>query len=295
MNCPVRRNTREKGMRRMGDAPGAGDPRGGEALDACLDGRERAAAMEVVRQVRRRVGARLEHALLFGSKARRQARPDSDVDVLLVFRRLPPDREPQASDAERIADKVARRTGVPVGVWSVSLEDLEQGRRTPMLVDALDDAVPLWPGADPPRVPFTPLDAAFCAARLLERVDEGGEKVARSLARGDDEWRRRGRDDLVRLCTAVLLLAGDTRPRRGDAIRAFLARNPRFPLSAAERAVLAWAARSYPRGHLEMDDDHPVPHPPTDPAVLLDLIERLRELVASRGAFAEKAVCFVHR
>jgi predicted nucleotidyltransferase len=281
-------------MRRMGDAAVADDLRGGE-VDACLDGRERAAAMEVVRQVRRRVGARLERALLFGSRARRQARPDSDVDVLLVFRRLPPDREPQASDAERVAEEVARRTGVPIGVWSVSLEDLEQGYRTPMLVDALDDAVPLWPDADPPRAAFTPRDATFCAARLLERVDEGGEKVARSLAHGDDAWMRRSRDDLVRLCTAVLLLAGDTRPRRADAIRAFLARNPRFPLSSAERAALAWAARSYPRGHLELDDDHPVPHPPCTPGVLLDLIERLRALVASRGERAEGAGCFVRR
>ncbi|HEU4884430.1 MAG TPA: nucleotidyltransferase domain-containing protein, partial [Longimicrobium sp.] len=111
----------------MVDAAGADDPRDGGVVDACLDGRERAAAMEVVRHVRRRVGARLERALLFGSKARRQARPDSDVDVLLVFRRLPPDREPQASDAERVADEVARQSGVPIGVWSVSLEDLEQG------------------------------------------------------------------------------------------------------------------------------------------------------------------------
>jgi predicted nucleotidyltransferase len=282
-------------MRRMGDAAGADDPRGGGAVDAHLDERERAAAMAVVRQVRRRVGARLECALLFGSKARRQARPDSDVDVLLVFRRLPPDREPQASHAERVADEVARRTGVPVGVWSVSREDLAQGRRTPMLVDALDDAVPLWPDAEPPRAAFTPADAAFCAARLLERVGEGSEKVARSLARGDDGWMRRGRDDLVRLCTAVLLLAGDTRPRRGDAVRAFLARNPRFPLSAGERAALAWAARSYPRGHLELDDDHPVPHPPCAPDVVLDLIERLRDLVAERGWRAERSGCFVHR
>ncbi|HEX5870903.1 MAG TPA: nucleotidyltransferase domain-containing protein [Longimicrobium sp.] len=279
----------------MGDAPGAGEPRGGVTAEACLDGRELAAAMEVVRQVRGRVNARLERALLFGSRARRQARPDSDVDVLLVFRRLPPDREPQASHAERLADQVARRTGVPVGVWSVSLEDLEQGRRTPMLVDALDDAVPLWPDADPPRAAFTPRDAAFCAARLLERVDEGGQQVARSLADGDDGWMRRVRDDLVRLCTAVLLLAGDTRPRRGDAIRAFLARNPRFPLSSEERVVLAWAARSYPRGHLELDDDHPVPPPPCDPDAVLDLIDRLRSLAARRGGRAERADAFVHR
>lgn len=279
----------------MEDAPGAGRPRGGVGAEACLDGRELAAALEVVRQVRRRVHAPLECALLFGSRARRQARPDSDIDVLLVFRRLAADREPHASRAERIADEVARRTGVPVGVWSVSREDLREGRRTPMLVDALEDAVPLWPDADPPRAPFTPRDAAFCAARLLERVDEGGEQVAHAIAEGGEGWTRRLRDDLVRLCTAVLLLAGDTRPRRGDAVRAFLARNPRFPMSAGERAVLAWAARSYPRGHLELDDDHPVPRLPTPPVVALDLANRLRALVSSRGRRAERARSFVRR
>ena len=278
----------------MGDAPGAGDPRGGGAVDACLDGRERAAAMEVVRQVRRRVAARLECALLFGSRARRQARPDSDVDVLLVFRRLPPDREPHASHAERIADEVARRTGVPVSVWSVSREDLAPGRRTPMLVDALDDAVPLWPDADPPRAGFTPADAAFCVARLLDRVEEGSAEVARGLAAGDGAgWRRRVRDDLVRLCTAALLLAGETRPRRGEAVRRFIERHPRLPLSPDERAALAWAARSYPPGHLELDDDHPVPPPPASVDALLGLVERMRALVTARARRAERAGTFV--
>jgi predicted nucleotidyltransferase len=280
-------------MRRMGDAPGAGDPRGGVGVDACLDTRERAAAMEIVRQVRRRVAALLDCALLFGSKARRQARPDSDVDVLLVFRRLPPDREPYASQAERIADQVARRTGVPVGVWSVSREDLAPGRRTPMLVDALDDAVPLWPDAGPPRAGFTPADAAFCAARLLDRVDEGSAQVSGSLAAGDEGWMRRVRDDLVRLCTAALLLAGETRPRRGDAVRRFIERNPRLPLSTYERAALAWAARSYPPGHLELDDDHPVPHPPASADAMLDLVERMRALVQGRARRAERTGTFV--
>ena len=276
----------------MGDAPGA-DRRGGGTVDACLDGRERAAVMEVVRQVRRRVAAPLDRALLFGSKARRQARPDSDVDVLLVFRRLPPDREPQASHAERIADQVARRTGVPVGVWSVSREDLAPGRRTPMLVDALEDALPVWPDAGPPLAPFTPADAVFCAARLLDRVQEGDEEVAGTLAAGDARWMRRVRDDLVRLCTALLLLAGETRPRRGDAVRRFIERHPRLPLSAADRGVLAWAARSYPRGHLELDDDHPVPRPPAPVDAVLYLVERMRGMVKARARRAERRGTFV--
>ncbi len=61
---------------------------------------EHAVALELVRRVRERIPAQLERALFFGSKARGEGRPDSDVDVLLVFRRLPPDREPQAEMAE---------------------------------------------------------------------------------------------------------------------------------------------------------------------------------------------------
>jgi Nucleotidyltransferase domain len=276
--------------------PDAKDPRAadsGEATaEACLDARERAAVAELVHRVRRDVGARLESALLFGSKARRQARPDSDVDVLLVFKRLPPDREPQATHAERIAEAVAARTGVPLGVWCVSLPDLRPGLRTPMLVDALDDAVPLWPASPPPRAAFAPADAVFCADRLLDRVAEGSAEVAEQRAAGDPRWARRVRDDLVRLCTAVLLLAGETRPRRGAAVRRFLEREPRWA-GAAERAVLAWAARSYPPGHLELDDDSPVPPPPAPDEAVLRTAERLRALARERGRAARRRGTFV--
>ncbi|HEX6910871.1 MAG TPA: nucleotidyltransferase domain-containing protein [Longimicrobium sp.] len=262
--------------------------------EGCLDAREHAAARELVHAVRRRVGAHLDCALLFGSKARRQARPDSDVDVLLVFKRLPPDREPQATHAEQIAERVAARTGVPVGVWCVAREDLRPGRRTPMLVDALEDAVPLWP-ADrlSPRAEFTPADALFCANRLLDRVAEGSAEVAEGRAAGDPAWARRARDDLVRLCTAVLLLAGETRPRRGDAVRRFLERNPRWGGDGEARAVLAWAARSYPPGHVELDDDSPVPPPPAPADAVLDTAEKLRRLVLGRGRRARRCGTFV--
>ena len=57
------------------------DPR----LARLLTPREHAAAMELVRRVRRGVPAELWRALLFGSRARGEGRPDSDLDVLLVF------------------------------------------------------------------------------------------------------------------------------------------------------------------------------------------------------------------
>src|SRR5690606_22203714 len=126
----------------------------------------------VVARVRSEVAAELVQASLFGSRARGDARPDSDVDILLVFRSLPPDREPSASDAESIAEQEARRLHVPVTVWSVSLEDLAVGQRTPMLVDALADSIPLWCREAPlPAVPFTPVDAIHCVETLLRRID----------------------------------------------------------------------------------------------------------------------------
>lgn len=276
-----------------GEAPGGAPAR---TLARCLDARAQRAVRDVVRQVRLRVPAELVYAELFGSRARGDARADSDVDLLLIWRHLPPDREPQAGHAEAIAAEVAARTRVPVGVWSVALEDLAAGRRTPMLVDALDDAVAVWPADHaPPRVPFTPADARFCAGRMLDRVREGSGEVAGSLRRGTDDWVRRVRDDIVRLCTAILVLAGDTRPRRGETVRAFSARNPGWATTRAEARALAWAARSYPRGHLELDDLPPVPPPPVSAQVLVDLVQRLRVEAARRLRSASRGGGFVHR
>ena len=218
---------------------------------AALGARAWRAAREVVRRVRRDVPAHLRHAALFGSRARDDARPDSDIDLLLVFDALQPDREPHATFAEAIAEAVARESGVPVTVWSVSGEDLRRGRRTPMLVDALDDALPIWPRhAQVPRIAFHPEDALFCARCLLDRVAEGGRAVAERRARGDTrEAILRCRDDLVRLCTAMLLLRGETRPRRAAAVRRLTELDPRF----ARDPVLVWAERSF---------GAPVPAPP---------------------------------
>jgi predicted nucleotidyltransferase len=244
------------------------------------------AALEVVRRVRAEVPAELVRVLLFGSRARRQARPDSDVDLLLVFRRLPPDREPQAGQAEDVADEVAARTGVPVTVWSVSLPDLHRGRRTPMLVDALADGVPVWPPRSRPvRLPFTPHDAVWCTARLLERVAEGGDEAPAHLRAGRvEEAARRVRDDVVRLCTALLLLRGETRPRRGDAVRRWVHLAP----AEARDPVLRWAAATWgPPGH---EEDAPVPPPPGGFSAAFGTVERLRRHTArQRRALALRA------
>src|SRR5213082_204262 len=104
--CPRRRTAcRCRGeftrlVQRKTTRPRASEPVDRDALDRpdpllarLITPREHAVAMELVWRVRRGVPAELWRALLFGSRARGEGRPDSDLDVLLVFRALPFDRE----------------------------------------------------------------------------------------------------------------------------------------------------------------------------------------------------------
>lgn len=243
---------------------------------------QRAAIARLLYRVRAEVRAPLAHAALFGSSARGEARADSDVDVLLIFRRLPPDREPQAGHAEAIAEQVARETGVPVTVWSVSLIDLRRGERTPMLVDALTDALSLWPpGMEVPRIRFTPADAVYCAHTLLTRVEEGSAEVSDALAAGGLATAvLRMRDDIVRLCTANHLLSGRTRPRRGAAVRAFVREVGEQAFTAPERQVLAWAAASF--GASGKEEHAPPPPPPGGIRAACATVDALRAITDSR-------------
>lgn len=257
-------------------------------IDSALDPWERAAGRQLVERVRAEVPAELVQVSLFGSRARGDSRPDSDIDLLLTFRRLPQDREPQASQAEEIAERIAVETAVPITVWSVSLIDLERGLRTPMLVDALADGIPFWcAGACLPTVPFTPEDAVRCAGSLLDRVEEGEAEVAAHLDVGDTgSAEQRVRDDLVRMCVGLHLLRGETRPRRGEAARRLLLQE-NGALPPPVRGALAWAADSYgPDGR---DDASPV-QPPPDPPAVLRAVGHLRRLVRERRAEIERAL-----
>ena len=257
-------------------------------IEHALDPVERAAARWLVERVLAEVPAELVQVSLFGSRARGDSRPDSDIDLLLTFRRLPHDREPQATQAEEIADQVAADTGVPITVWTVSLVDLERGLRTPMLVDALADAIPFWCAGPPlPPVPFTPEDAVRCAGALLDRVAEGEAEVDDHLGVGDvDAAARRVRDDLVRMCVGLHLLRGHTRPRRGDAAQGIL-RSEDGALPPGVRRALAWAAGSYgPEGR---DEDGPV-SPPPDPRAAMRAVGHLRRILVGRLARVEDAL-----
>jgi predicted nucleotidyltransferase len=263
---------------------GVGGSRVGRA--APLGEHEHDAVDRLVARVRRRVPAHLERVVLFGSRARGTARPDSDIDLLLIFRELTVDREPQATQVERIADDVHRTTGVPLGPWSVSRIDLRRGLRTPMLVDALADGVAIWPrDGSVPRIRFTPEDALRCSAALLDRVEEGSEESARRLRAGDARGAvRRARDDIVRLCTADLLLDGETRPRRGDAVHRYVERHDQVarPAPLGDLPALRWTAASF--GPRREDEEWPFEAPPGGFDSLATLIDRLTVEVEARRA-----------
>lgn len=217
-----------------------------------LTPRERAALDALVAWARAGAPAELLRALLFGSRARGDHDEASDLDVLLVFATDDARRPLLARRAARAAAAVAARTGVPLQTWTLGVDDLAVGRRTPMLVDAMEDAVPLWPPrAPPPALAFTPADAAFCAGRLLGWVGRGEHVVARALERGErDIAARRVRDDITRLATAALLVTGDTRHRRiGSLLRfreTFLDEGGVPGWREACSPALAWAVAAYP-------------------------------------------------
>jgi len=231
--------------------PPARPPHGGIASAPTLTPRENAAVAELIARALARDDPPLLHALLFGSKARGDFDADSDVDVLLICDMDSEERRAVGVAFAREADDIARATGVALEPWVVACADLEAGCRTPMLVDALEDGLPLWPpGAPPIRLPFTEADARFCASCLLDWISEGGTEAREALV--DGRWAdaaRRARDDITRLATAALLLEGDTRHRNVGSLRRFRRRFVETGvLTPAVLPALAWAEAAYAPG-----------------------------------------------
>jgi predicted nucleotidyltransferase len=134
---------------------------------------------EFVAGCRRHYGPRLAAVAVFGSIGRGTARPDSDLDVLVVVDALPDGRIKRAADFQSIETAVApvvaeaRRSGLGAWISPVLKTPAEIELGSPLLFDMVDDARILYD-----RERF--LECAL--ARLRERLARLG---ARRIWRGN--------------------------------------------------------------------------------------------------------------
>jgi predicted transcriptional regulator len=105
--------------------------------------------LELVERLRRAIegwGVAPTHASLFGSAARGDGGPDSDIDVLLIRPKgLSPDSENWREQVDGLADSIRRWTGNPAGIVEISEQELPRLRkdRPPVVDEIQKDAVDL--------------------------------------------------------------------------------------------------------------------------------------------------------
>ncbi|MEI6670321.1 MAG: nucleotidyltransferase domain-containing protein [Acidobacteriota bacterium] len=129
----------------------------------------------VVDELLRQLGARLQAVVLFGSRARNDARPDSDIDLLVVADGLPRDpivrltqlRKPLASLAAALPGSLSIVARTPAEVES---------NLTPLLLDVCAEGICLFG------------DAYFQPLRTLARraLDQSG--LRRQMVAGTLMW-----------------------------------------------------------------------------------------------------------
>jgi uncharacterized protein len=101
----------------------------------------------VLREARRLYGDRLRALALFGSVARGSARPDSDLDVLLVVEDLPRGHSRRLATFATVETELAREIaalrleGLQVEISPVLRTPEELAIATPLLLDLTEDAV----------------------------------------------------------------------------------------------------------------------------------------------------------
>jgi hypothetical protein len=128
---------------------------------------------------RRHYGSRLAAVAVFGSIGRGTARPDSDVDLIVVADALPDGRVARAADFEAIEASVAsavceaRLAGLAAWISPVLKTPAEIEHGSPLLLDMVDDARILYDRDD---------GLARALARLRARLAELG---ARRIWRGN--------------------------------------------------------------------------------------------------------------
>lgn len=101
----------------------------------------------VVREVRRVYGDRLVSIAIFGSVARRTARPDSDLDLFLVVEGLPEGRRARLASFDPVERGLAveiaalAQRGITVELSPVLRTPADLAIASPLLLDLTEDAV----------------------------------------------------------------------------------------------------------------------------------------------------------
>ena len=96
---------------------------------------------ELMSGLRSLYGIRLKGVYVYGSYARGQARPDSDLDLLLVLDDFP-DVGEELKRTSALTSRLSLAYGVPVTLLPVRARDFET-RRTPLLMNVHREAVRL--------------------------------------------------------------------------------------------------------------------------------------------------------
>jgi predicted nucleotidyltransferase len=91
------------------------------------------------------LGERLVSLVLFGSVARGQARPDSDVDLLVVAAGFPHSLAERRKPLLDTWDRARVRDGLPPIPWNLVTKSPEEARyHSPLYLDMVEDGVPIF-------------------------------------------------------------------------------------------------------------------------------------------------------
>ena len=91
-------------------------------------------------------GDRLVSLVVFGSVGRRTCRPDSDIDVLLLVKKLPRGRTRRVAEFSKIEEKIEdelhrfRRIGIFIELSPVIKSPIEAKAGSPIFLDMVEDA-----------------------------------------------------------------------------------------------------------------------------------------------------------
>ncbi len=111
-----------------------------------LTAAERQAVDEFVAELRKRYGSRIVDVQLFGSRARGEGGPESDLDLLIV---VSGDERQIAGDITRLGSRLDLEYGVVLSDLTMSLDRFEWHRRhqAPLYRHLLREGIGLWTSA----------------------------------------------------------------------------------------------------------------------------------------------------